>query len=176
MEPYIGQILAFGFNFAPRGWAYCNGQLLSIAEYQALFSLIGTTYGGDGITTFGLPDLRGRVAVNQGTSLSGKTYTLGEAAGQEQVTLTTTQIPAHTHVAALRGNSEEANAQEPSNKTFGVAASNIYNSNNPENGETLNPGTIQLAATGGNQAHNNMQPYLTINYCIALEGIYPPRS
>lgn len=176
MDPYIGQILAFGFNFAPRGWAFCNGQLLSIAEYQALFSLIGTTYGGDGITTFSLPDLRGRVAVNQGTSLSGKTYILGEAAGQEQVTLNTSEIPAHTHVATFRGNSEEANSQEPSNKTFGVAASNIYNANNPENGETLNPGTIQLAATGGNQAHNNMQPYLTINYCIALEGIYPPRS
>jgi microcystin-dependent protein len=101
---------------------------------------------------------------------------MGQTAGTETVTLTTDQIPSHSHVATLRGNSEEANSQEPSNKAFGVAETNIYNSNNPENGETLNSGSVQVAPVGGNQPHNNMQPYLTVNYCIALVGVFPPRS
>jgi microcystin-dependent protein len=175
MDPYIGQIEAFGFNYAPKGWAQCNGQLLSIAQNSALFSLIGTYYGGDGRTTFALPDLRGRVALNQGQGPGLSNYVIGQTSGTESVTLTTDQIPSHSHIATLRGNSEEANSQEASNKSFGVAENNIYNSNNPENGETLNSGSVQVAPVGGNQPHNNMQPYLTVNYCIALVGVFPPR-
>lgn len=175
MEPFIGQIEAFGFNYAPRGWAFCNGQLMSIAQYQALFSLIGVTYGGDGVTTFALPDLRGRVAINQGSMPGGRTYNMGESAGQEQVTLIVTQMPAHNHIATLRGNSDDASSGEPGNKTFGVSSANIYNTGAPDNGETLNTGSIQVGVAGGNLPHNNMQPFLTVNYCIALEGIYPSR-
>jgi len=175
MEPFIGQIEVFGFNFAPKGWAQCNGQLLPISQYSALFSLLGVTYGGDGRTTFGLPDLRGRVAINQGQGPGLSTYTIGQAAGAETVTLTTLQIPAHTHTAVLRGNSEGATSNEPSNKSLGAGA-NIFNTNPPESGEALNASSIQVAPTGGSLPHNNMQPYLTINYCIALEGVFPQRQ
>ncbi len=176
MDPYIGQIEAFAFNFAPKGWAQCNGQLLSIAQNSALFSLLGTVYGGDGRTTFGLPDLRGRVAINQGHGPGLSTYVMGEMAGSESVTLTSAQMPAHNHVSTLRGNSDDASSGEPGNKTLGVAGANVYNSGAPDNGETLNTGSIQVAPAGGNQPHNNMQPYLAINYCIALVGIFPPRD
>jgi len=175
MDPFIGQILAFGLNFAPKGWELCNGQLLSIAQYQALFSLLGTTYGGNGVTTFALPDLRGRVAINQGQSPGAKSYVMGESSGQEQVTLISTQMPTHNHVATFLGNGEDASSGEPGNKTLGSASANIYNANPPESGETLNAGSIQVGVAGGNMPHNNMQPYLTINYCIATEGIYPSR-
>jgi len=175
MDNYLGQILAFGFNFAPKGWAQCNGQLMSISQNSALYSLLGTTFGGDGINTFGLPDLRGRVAINQGSSPGGSSYVMGQVGGQEQVTLSILQIPSHTHTAVLRGNSEGATSNEPSNKSLGAGA-NIFNSNPPENGEALNINSIQVDPTGGNQPHENMQPYLTVNYCIALQGIYPSRS
>ncbi|MBK9257727.1 MAG: phage tail protein [Saprospiraceae bacterium] len=176
MEPFIGQIAAFGFNFAPKGWAMCNGQLLAIAQNSALFSLIGTYYGGDGISTFALPDLRGRVAINQGQGPGLSPYSLGQRAGSESVTLNTSQIPAHNHIATLRGNGEDANSGDANNKTLGAASANIYNSNPPENGATLNVNSLQVAPTGGNQPHSNMQPYLVINYCIALQGIFPPRN
>jgi microcystin-dependent protein len=176
MEPFIGQIVAFGFNFAPKNWAQCNGQIMPIAQNTALFSLIGTTYGGDGVTTFALPDLRGRVAINQGTGPGLSPYTIGQKAGTETVTLNMDQMPAHNHTALLRGNSEDANSGEANNKTLGVANANIYNTNAPETGEALNPGSIQVAAAGGNQPHPNMQPYLAVNYCICLYGIFPQRS
>ncbi|MBK9257728.1 MAG: phage tail protein [Saprospiraceae bacterium] len=176
MDQYIGQICLFGFNFAPRGWALCNGQLMSIAQNNALFSLIGTNYGGDGVTTFALPDLRGRVAVNQGQGPGTRLYNIGEAGGEENVTLSVQQMPAHNHLASLRGNGEDSNSGDANNKTLGAASANIYNSDAPENGATLNANSVQVALTGGNQPHDNMQPYLVGNYCIATEGIYPTRS
>jgi len=176
MDPFIGQIEAFGFNFAPRGWAQCNGQLISISQNPALFSLLGTTYGGDGRTTFGLPDLRGRVAINQGQGPGLSTYVMGQVSGSEGVTLQLPQMPSHNHVATFRGNGEDASSGEPGNKTLGLASTNIYNANPPESGQTLNAGSIQVGVAGGNMPHNNMQPYLVVNYCIALVGIFPPRS
>jgi microcystin-dependent protein len=176
MDPYVGQVAAFGFDFAPRGWAQCNGQLMQISQNTALFSLLGTQFGGDGRTTFALPDLRGRVAVHQGSSTSGSTYMMGEMDGIETVTLTENQMPQHSHVASFRANAEDANSGEANGKTLGLAAANIYNSNPPENGETLSANSITLAAAGSNQPHSNMQPYLAINYCISLQGIFPPRG
>jgi microcystin-dependent protein len=175
MEPFIGQIEFFGFNFAPRGWAFCDGSLMSISENSALFSLLGTTFGGNGTTTFALPDLRGRVAINQGQGPGLSPYMMGQSSGTESVTLTINEMPSHSHSAVLRGNSEDANSGEANNKTLGVANANIYNTNGPENGETLNPNSIQVAVAGGNQPHPNIQPYLVGNYCIATEGIYPSR-
>lgn len=175
MEPFIGQICVFGFDFAPKGWAQCNGQLLPISQYSALFSLLGTTYGGDGRTTFGLPDFRGRVALNQGQGPGLSMYSMGQSGGSENVTLSTAQMPSHSHPALLHGNGEDANASEINGRSFGVATANIYNSNAPENGETLNANSIQVSPVGDNQPHPNLQPYLTANYCIAVEGVYPSR-
>jgi microcystin-dependent protein len=176
MEPFIGQIEFFGFNFAPIGWMQCNGQLLSINEYNALFALIGTTYGGDGNSTFALPDLRGKVAVNQGQGPGLSLYTVGQVGGVETVTLTPNQLPAHSHAALLRANAEDANSGEANGKTLALAAANIYNANPPENSEALNANSVTVAPTGGSQPHDNMQPYVVGNYCIAVEGIFPPRS
>jgi microcystin-dependent protein len=153
----------FGGNFAPVGWALCNGALMSIAENTALFSLIGTTYGGDGQSTFGLPDLRGRLPVHQGNS-----FVLGQLAGTETVTLTTNQMPAHTHQVVAR---TAATAGSPSGAVYGGNTDSIY---------TATPSAPMNAAMigigGGSQPHNNMMPYLVVNFIIALEGIYPSRN
>lgn len=172
MEPFVGQIQMFGFNFAPRGWAFCHGQLLPIAQNQALFSLLGTTYGGDGRTTFALPDLRGRAPMHfdQGPGLSDRQ--LGEAGGAENVTLISNQMPAHNHV--LHATSAAGSAREPAGhvlakETAGQTA--VYGDGPVDS--SLRPESI--GAAGGSQPHANMPPYLCINFCIALEGIYPPR-
>lgn len=167
-EAYVGQILLVGFNFAPQGWAHCNGQLLPIAQNAALFSLLGTTYGGDGRVTFDLPDLRGRVPIHQGQGTGLSPRMIGEVEGTETVTLTTTQIPAHRHT--LTGSS----APQHSNKVAGAALAKggIYNHETPE--VAMHPQA--LAETGGGQPHPNLQPSLCINFIIALEGIYPSRS
>lgn len=167
-EPFIGEIRIFPYNFAPRGWAFCQGQLLSIAQNTALFALIGVTFGGNGQTTFGLPDIRGRAVIGagQGPGLSNRTQ--GEASGTENVTLLSTQMPMHNHLVA--GSSQNSNASRPSNAF--PSGGGAYQT--ASDGTTMNPSMI--SAAGGSQPHDNMQPYLAINYCIALEGIFPSRN
>ena len=173
MEPFIGQIIMFGGNFAPRGWALCDGTLLSISQYQALFSILGTTYGGDGRTTFALPDLRGRVAIHEGTGPGLRNRRLGEKGGVEEVTLTTTQIPSHNHTAVMNGSDEDADSDEL-NGNF-LANHQAFHSASSQ-GVTLNGGAISVGNTGGSQGHTNMQPYTVVNYIIALTGTYPSRD
>ncbi len=169
-DPFLGQIVMFGGNFAPRGWALCDGQLLAISQNSALFSILGTTYGGDGRTTFALPDLRGRVPVHAGTGPGLTPYRLGERGGQEAVTLTTAQIPSHTH--SLNASTDPANDTNPSGKLPARAAEDTYVTGTPS--ATLSP---QAAAnTGGNQSHGNVQPYQAVNYIIALQGTFPSRN
>jgi microcystin-dependent protein len=173
---YIGEIRAFPFDFAPKYWATCSGQILSIAQNTALFSLLGTTYGGNGVTTFALPDLRGRSLISymQGPGLSQ--YSLGEVAGQEGVTLTQTQIPQHTHLWKV--SSDDASQNPPVNgylakvNRTGIGYLKGYAA---PGGLAVVLGNT-LASTGGSQPHNNMQPSIVLNYCIALQGIFPSRN
>jgi microcystin-dependent protein len=164
-NPFLSELRIVSFNFAPKGWALCNGQLLQINTNQALFALLGTTYGGDGRTTFGLPDLRGRVPTHVGAGL-----TLGEKAGQEAHTLIASEMPAHNHV--VNGSSTAGNSAPPSNNLFASTPSLIYNQ--PGAATTLQPDTI--SNTGGSQPHENRQPYLVLNVIIALQGIFPSQN
>ena len=173
MDPFIGQIQAFGFNFAPRGWALCNGQLLPISQNQALFSLLGTTYGGDGRSTFGLPDLRGRVPIHSGKGPGLTSRQLGQEAGAETTTLNINQIPSHSHSVVIRA-LEEGNSGDPEGKLIAGNGLSSFGSDNSSTLKNLKP--IDSSNTGANQSHNNMQPYLCINFCIALQGIFPSRS
>lgn len=177
MDPFIGQILMVGFNFAPQGWALCNGQLLSISQNTALFSLLGTTYGGDGVTNFALPNLQGRVPIHAGQSPGTSSYTLGQQAGTENVGLNVGNLPQHTHTANC-SNTPGPNA----NPTGGVWAQvNDASGRSP----VIYPGyatsaNAQMAPTaigptGGNQPFSVVQPYLCVNFIIALQGIYPSR-
>ncbi len=195
MEPFLGQIMMVGFNFAPRGWALCAGQLLPISQNQALFSLLGTTYGGDGRTTFALPDLRGRCAVGMGQGPGLTLRNQGEMAGSENTTLTVANIPAHTHPAEvdniqtqiMASNAAGTEDVPGTNNATTLAAStnqgrgvDIYNSSTPNvvlnTGSSPATGTVTVGITGANQPFNNMQPYLGVNYIIALNGIYPSRD
>jgi microcystin-dependent protein len=167
-QPYIGEIRMFGGNFAPVGWALCDGQLLSIAENDTLFNLIGTTYGGDGQSTFALPDLRGRIPVHEGSG-----YILGEPAGVEQVTLSVGQIPAHNH--PLLGSSANSTTTSPTGNVGGTSAEVTvfaYGTDNPPT--TL--ATQSISPAGGSQPHDNFQPYLCVNFIISLYGIYPTQN
>jgi microcystin-dependent protein len=181
MDNYLGEIRAFGFGIIPRGWLSCSGQILPIQQNAALFALLGTQYGGNGTTTFALPNLNGRVIVGQGTSVQGPTYIVGSMAGTESVTLLPTQLPAHNHQV-------QANASYD----VGSPSTNFFaNSNSPTNPATKNSATVNLFApaggpitpmapsvsfTGGNGAHENRMPFLVLNYCIATSGIYPSRQ
>ena len=180
MVGFIGQIILVGFNFAPRNWAICNGQLLPIAQNTALFSILGTSYGGNGTTTFGLPDLRGRVPVGQGQGPGLSNYSLGEPSGQETITLTTAQIPAHNHT--LSASSGIGDSTLPENNL--VANPNLLidrgtsvqgNSFAPV-GNEVQMNAASISNQGINQAHENRQPYLGLNYVICLEGFFPSRS
>lgn len=167
-QPYIGEIRMFGGNFAPAGWAFCDGSLQPIAVYDTLFSLIGTTYGGDGVSTFALPDLRGRLPVHMGTG-QGSTYFIGQVVGNESVVLNAAQIPSHAHNAqAGAGGTRETS---PANAYFASGGPDLYASNRvlPTSG-TAAAGT---SATGGNQPHYNMMPYQCVSFIISLFGIYP---
>ena len=174
-EPFIAEIRMFAGNFAPRGWAFCDGQLLPISENQALFSLVGTIYGGDGRTTFALPDLRGRAPVHAGQGPGLTNRRLGENGGAEAVFLTINEMPSHNHHAISNADSTVATSDKP---TDALPARNAGAT--PQYGEnansTLNANSISIGQTGGNQPHPNMQPFLTINYIIALQGIYPSRN
>ena len=182
MEGYIAEIRMFAGNFAPRGWAFCAGQLLSIAQNTALFSLVGTTYGGNGQTTFGLPDFRGRVAVGTGAGPGLSSIDLGEAAGAETTTLTTLNMPAHVHsfstTATPACNTGAGNADSPlGNILAGSATDENYAAPGTANG-TMAPITVagNTGIAGSNQPFSNRQPYLGMNYIICLEGIYPSRN
>jgi microcystin-dependent protein len=171
-QPFIGEIRLFAGNFAPSGWAFCDGQLMSIAENDTLFALIGTTYGGDGQTTFNLPDLSSRVPVHQGSGGIG-TLTLGQAGGAETVTLTTTQIPSHTH--GLNGSSATATTSGPGGAvpaTLSGVTTFGYGADAPPT--TMAPQS--LVGSGGSQPHDNLQPYLVVNFIISLFGIYPSQG
>lgn len=171
MEPYLGQIQAFGFNFAPVGWAQCNGQLMSIAENEALFSLLGTTFGGDGQTTFALPDLRGRSIVHPGSGPGLSPVQMGQNGGYETFTLTINQLPSHNHAVSISVNT--GNGEESDSTKYIASHASAFNENSTP-GAVLK-GVNQIAV-GGNQPVNIRNPYLGLNYCIALEGIYPSRS
>jgi microcystin-dependent protein len=167
-EPFIAEIRMVPFNFAPRGWALCNGQLIPISQNTALFSLIGTFYGGDGRTTFALPNLQGAAPMHQGQGPGLTPRVLGETGGSETVTLLPTQIPAHTH--PLTGSGDDANTLSPAGASPAVAGVPQYR---PDQNTAMAPGALGTA--GGGQPHNNLQPYLTVNFVIALQGIFPPR-
>jgi microcystin-dependent protein len=167
MDPFVGEIRIFAGNFAPRGWALCNGQLLSIAQHTALFSLLGTTYGGDGRVAFALPDLQGRAPMHWGEGPGLTSRTLGEADGSESVTLSQTQLPAHTH--AVGAVAAAGDAKSPAGAVLADAP--VYASH-PST--MLAPQTV--APAGASQAHNNMMPSLALQFIIALEGIFPPRG
>lgn len=177
-EPFLGQITLFGFNFAPRGWALCDGQLLPISQNEALFSLLGTMYGGDGRTTFGLPDLRGRVPIHAGKAPGLSNYPQGARGGTETVTLSIDQMPAHSHGATttIRGHADPGNARAPGGNTWAESDDRDYTDQAPS--EELHSGNAQttIQDTGGSQSHENRQPYIVVRYCIALVGVYPSRS
>ena len=169
-QPYIGEIRMFGGNFAPAGWAFCNGQTLAISENDTLFTLIGTTYGGDGQSTFNLPDLQGRLPVHQGTN-AGTTFTLGEAGGVESVTLTVQQLPTHTH--AFIGTTNQAGTTNPPTNIVGQnPGNNIY----IEDQAFVALAPQSLLPDGGSQPHDNFQPYLCISFIISLFGIFPSQT
>lgn len=170
-DPFIGEIRPFGFNYAPVGWALCAGQLLPIAQNTALFSILGTQYGGDGKTTFALPDLRGRVPLHAGAGPGLTPRVPGEMGGTETVTLTPQQLAAHSHGAAA--NSGVGNAYAPTNAFWSADAggANEYAAT-----PNVSMAADALALTGGTNPHGNLQPYLVINYCIALQGIFPQRN
>lgn len=171
-QPFLAEIRMFGFNFAPVGWALCNGQIMSIAQNTALFSLLGTTFGGDGKSNFGLPNLQGNDAMFWGTGAGLSARTIGQTGGSASVTLTDAQIPAHTH--PVSGQTNAPNTTSPAGAVPGTSNQQRYVAvPNPAAG-TLN--AAALATVGGSQGHNNMQPFLVVNYCIALQGIFPSRS
>jgi microcystin-dependent protein len=171
-EPFVGQVISVGFSFAPRGWMLCDGSTLAISQYPVLFQLLGTTYGGDGVNTFALPDLRGRGAVSVGTGQGLPPYALGQRSGTESITLTVSQIGAHTH--ALSGASTATSNVPLSTTVLGTPdTENIYAA--AGNTTTLSPAAVG-PAPGGNLPHENRQPFLAINYIIAFEGIFPTQS
>lgn len=171
-EPFIGQVMCAGFNFAPRGWAAMNGQLMSIATNTALFSLLGTTYGGDGRVTFGLPDMRGRVMIHTGMGPGLSFRNLGEQGGTETTTLSTTQMPAHSHSVAPIASSDDAISISPAGMAPATKArTTLYAAPTP--GNSMAP--TQSSAAGGGQPFSQMQPFITMNCFIATEGIYPSR-
>jgi len=170
-DQFLGSITLVGFNFAPVGWAFCNGQLMAINQNQALFALLGTQFGGDGQTTFALPDLRGRVPVHQGQGAGLSNYVMGEVLGSESVTLTTQQIPAHTHTVAPGASSGEPTTDRPDGA---YPSANGYYSSSATSGVTMPAPTV--SNVGGNQPHSNIQPVLALNFIIALEGIFPSQN
>ena len=173
-DPFVAEIRIFPFNFAPTGWAFCDGQLMPLSQNTALFSLLGTTYGGDGKSNFALPDLQGRAPMHPGQGPGLSLHDLGETGGSETVTLLEPETPAHTH--ALRADAADpADVQAPSSAVVLARSSggNAYTTNTVG---LVSLANAALAPAGGDQPHNNMMPYLTLNFCIALQGVFPPRS
>ena len=173
MDPFVAEIRIFPFNFAPKGWAFCDGQLLPLSQNTALFSLLGTTYGGDGKSTFALPDVQGNAPMHPGQGPGLSLHDLGETGGSETVTLLESEMPSHSH--ALMSLGAPANRTAPAANTIARAsAGNAYFP--PAGAPLVNMAGQALPPAGGDQPHNNMQPYLTLNFCIALQGVFPPRG
>ena len=170
-DPFVAEIRPFAFNFAPKGWALCNGQLMGISQNTALFSLLGTFYGGDGKSTFALPNLQGSAPMSQGQSGGTSDRFLGEAGGTDTVTLIQSEMPSHPH--SLNAVEQTATARQPPGQMFAQGeAISFYKTGQPNT--PMN--TTALAFTGSDQPHNNMQPFLALNFCIALQGVFPPRG
>ena len=172
-DPFVAEIRIFPFNFAPKGWAWCDGQLLPLSQNTALFSLLGTTYGGDGKSNFALPDLQGRAAMHPGQGPGLSLHDLGETGGSETVTLLESEIPAHAHV--MRAVSQPGDLADPIGRSIARASSG-----NPfqtvTNSNVVQKAPEALAPAGGDQPHNNLMPFLTFYFCIALQGVFPPRG
>ena len=172
-DPFVAEIRIFPFNFAPKGWAFCDGQLMPLSQNTALFSLLGTTYGGNGKSNFALPDLQGKAPMHPGQGPGLSLHDLGESSGLETVTLLESEIPAHSH--AMRVNSQvKGNSNSPGSRLFGgseFSGASLFSTTAPGNDAVLNTQVV-----GSSQPHNNMQPYLTLSFCIALQGIFPPRT
>jgi microcystin-dependent protein len=172
-NPFVAEIRIFPFNFAPKGWAFCNGQLMPISQNTALFSLLGTTYGGDGKSTFAIPDMQGNAPMHPGQGAGLNLYDLGEMGGSENVTLLASEIPAHTH--NLMASGTNSTKSSPAGNALGRASgATPYAA--PTGAPLVQFPDNALAPAGGNFPHNNLQPYLTLNFCIALQGVFPPRS
>src|ERR1700694_595036 len=173
-SPFVAEIRMFAGNFAPKGWATCDGQLLPISQNTALFSLLGTCYGGDGKSTFALPDMQGATPLCQGTSTTGTTYDLGQTSGTPNVTLLQTEMPGHTHnVMAYTGDPADTRSPGPTVTLGTPSPGNLYN---PSNASLATMAPQALSPSGGSLPHNNMMPFLTVTFIIALQGVFPPRS
>ena len=173
-DQFVGEVRVFPFNFPPVGWAFCNGQILPIFQYTALFSLLGTYYGGDGKSNFALPDMQGNLAVSSGQAPGLNLYDLGETGGSPNVQLLVAQIPTHSHnLQAIE--IPDANNTSPANAALGFkpGVTNIYSTSTSP---LVQMDSNAIAPVGGSQPHNNMMPYLTLNFCIALQGVFPPRT
>ena len=173
-NPFVAEIRIFPFNFAPKGWAFCDGQLMPISQNTALFSLLGTTYGGNGTSNFALPNLQGCTPMQQGQGPGLSLRDLGETAGEQTVTLLQTEMPAHSHTVVAGATSDSAS---PVNNSWGSGQKgfgNVYTTSAPATNVQMNPFGTSIA--GGNLPHNNMMPFLGLNFCIALQGVFPPRS
>lgn len=173
-DPFVAEIRIFPFNFAPRGWAWCDGQLLPLSQNTALFSLLGTTYGGNGKSNFALPDLQGRAPMHPGQGPGLSLHDLGETGGSETVTLLESEIPAHAHV--MRANSDPGDLQAPTPARSLARSQNASGYTQTTNSQVVNLSPQALAPAGGDQPHNNLQPFLTFYFNIALQGVFPPRG
>ncbi len=171
-EPFLAEVRIVGFNFAPRGWAFCDGQILPINQNQSLYSLLGTTYGGDGRTSFALPELRGRTPIHVGNSNGGDNHALGQKSGVQTVTLTAAQMTNHTH--QLKASSDDGNQALPPDKVLARSVNQVYI--DPAGKTLVGMSGGSVTNIGGGQAHDNMQPYLAVNFCIALRGLFPSRN
>jgi len=174
MDPFVAEIRIFPFNFAPKGWAWCDGQLMPLSQNTALFSLLGTTYGGDGKSNFALPDLQGRAPMHPGQGPGLSLHDLGETGGSETVSLLESEIPSHAHALMASTQPGEDPAPGPSEALARSVGASLYQTVTNTNIVQLSPNA--LAPAGGDGPHNNMQPYLTFYFCIALQGVYPPRT
>lgn len=174
MDPFVAEIRVFGFNFAPKGWAFCDGQLLPISQNTALFSLLGTNFGGDGKVTFGLPNFQGSAAIGQGEGSGLSPYYVGEEGGVPYVTLLQSEIPTHTHTAQASNEPAELQAPNPERALARSKPGFAYQSESSKNLVQMNFQSTTIV--GSSLPHNNMPPYLTLNFCIALQGVYPPRE
>jgi microcystin-dependent protein len=175
MDPFVAEIRIFPFNFAPKGWAFCDGQILPLSQNTALFSLLGTTYGGDGKSNFALPNMQGNAPMHPGQGPGLSLHDLGETGGSDTVSLLESEIPSHSHGVMSVSGQIAANTDVAAANSFAKAVQgNPYLA--PASQPTVNLNDNTIAPAGGDQPHNNMQPYLTLNFCIALQGVYPPRT
>jgi len=174
MDPFVAEIRIFPFNFAPKGWAFCDGQIMPLSQNTALFSLLGTTYGGDGKSNFALPDMQGNAPMHPGQGPGLSLHDLGETGGSETVSLLESEIPSHPH--ALMASSTQSSKPSPGGNALARISSGATPYVAPSGAPLAAFNGAALAPAGGDQPHNNMQPYLTLNFCIALQGVYPPRT